>query len=668
MIKQIKLLRFAGFTLALAGVLLAASESHAALIGKWTFNEGGGAIAYDYTSAANHGVIFGGASYVASPGETSSNSALHFDGIDDFVQYSHIPSYDVTGDFSMEAWVKLDSTVGIGLIFGQAVARFGLAANTGWVNQYIDNNPFFYNGGAFTPGTWQHVAAVWTQSSGQLQISVENGLGDYYAVDTTHTASPDHNNGAYYTGKSNAAAQFGWLGGEVDEIRYYNHALSQQEISASHSAGPTKLDLVHTAVLPTQVPVPYPTWGENLLYSHAVKEPGSDRVMRLAFSTPADPDTLGSALTYKMWYHVSTDNGATYDGLRPLIQSGNFNRFQPIEGVDIRKNSYVPSTAPPIVASNGEILVPFDMWPLGPDGEPLDPPPNGWTYSDAGVLAGRWVADSDEIEWVSSSTVRLPFAQSPSGAMEPAIVELNSPGKILMVMRGQNYGYPAIESHKWKSVSEDFGRTWSQSSELTYSNGDSFTSASSLSDIRRNSKNGQIYWFGHISESAYGNGPRYPFVVAQLDENSLGLLEPSLRELLDIIPETDSPDMQLAVSYINENTYDGSYTIRIVKYDTGKAPQEIFIVVPIFDQGDANFDNQVDGLDLNLLGANWQSAGTNWLTGDFNGDGITDGLDLNFLGNNWQGGVLAPGATIPEPASLALLGISAITLLRRRSA
>jgi hypothetical protein len=82
--------------------------------------------------------------------------------------------------------------------------------------------------------------------------------------------------------------------------------------------------------------------------------------------------------------------------------------------------------------------------------------------------------------------------------------------------------------------------------------------------------------------------------------------------------------------------------------------------------GDVNLDGQVDGLDLTYVGAYWQVSGTDWITGDLNGDGETNGLDLNIVGENWQVGVPAPGETVPEPTTLALLALGATAMMLRR--
>ena len=78
-----------------------------------------------------------------------------------------------------------------------------------------------------------------------------------------------------------------------------------------------------------------------------------------------------------------------------------------------------------------------------------------------------------------------------------------------------------------------------------------------------------------------------------------------------------------------------------------------------FNAGDVNHDGKADGLDLSLLGANWQSSSTD---GDLNGDGFVDGIDLSLLGANWQVGVVeamnvssaesASPMAAPEPPSI----------------
>jgi hypothetical protein len=127
--------------------------------------------------------------------------------------------------------------------------------------------------------------------------------------------------------------------------------------------------------------------------------------------------------------------------------------------------------------------------------------------------------------------------------MEPCVAELED-GRLLVIWRGSNTG--KTPGRKWFSVSADGGRTLSSPKELTYDDGTRFYSPSSFHSMLRHSKTGKLYWLGNVCRRPpSGNSPRYPLVIAEVEERSPALKRSTVTRI-DDRGEDDSPRLQLS--------------------------------------------------------------------------------------------------------------------------
>jgi len=207
-------------------------------VGWFNFNADENNIAVDWSGYGNHGDIYGSPNHVSG----YELSALEFDGIDDYVEIPRLISTDLT----MMAWIKTatpgpDGTTGrdgSGLCwsdhagggdhFLMSVLGTKLAFETG-----PGGNPNTTSNRDIVKGEWVHVAVTREESSKDVKFFIDG------APDVTGNHSGDNNVG------SNPMIVIGanlldsrYFTGFIDEVRFYDRVLTQQEIEQAMITNP----------------------------------------------------------------------------------------------------------------------------------------------------------------------------------------------------------------------------------------------------------------------------------------------------------------------------------------------------------------------------------------------------------------------------------------------
>ena len=257
-------------------------------------------------------------------------------------------------------------------------------------------------------------------------------------------------------------------------------------------------------------------------------------------------------------YRFSFDAGKTWTETKFLIQHGDqydWNHWA--EGITYGQRMAC-CTGTMIKLPSGKWIMPYQTAPLDETGKDFYNPHGAYGFFNTGVFIGVWNEAGDDLIWEKEKELTTDPDLSSRGLTEPGIVQLKD-GRLVMTMRGSNSKIEHQKGVKWVSVSEDEGKTWASPWELTFDDGSTMYSPASMNKLIRHS-NGKIYWSGNIvPENPVGNIPRYPFQVAELDEDTLAIKKDTVQIVADKEPG-DCKDIQFS----NYGMYEDRVTHELV--------------------------------------------------------------------------------------------------------
>jgi hypothetical protein len=227
----------------LTGIFLAleialTSTASAEIVGWWRLDEGSGTVAKDSSRYENDVFVNGDPQWVAG----YLMEALQFDGTDDYLDRGmYEPSLDVTDELTVTAWVEPGAITRDHRICGNITTgpngggyMMGIYSNN-QVELEVRNSagtsaqPNRPGGGTVLQiNTWYFLAATYSQTAdGGVITTYVNGVFDREEI-TTITMAPS--SGTFKIGRDPSAPGAGQFRGVIDEVRVYNHVLTESEL------------------------------------------------------------------------------------------------------------------------------------------------------------------------------------------------------------------------------------------------------------------------------------------------------------------------------------------------------------------------------------------------------------------------------------------------------
>ncbi len=228
----------------------------------------------------------------------------------------------------------------------------------------------------------------------------------------------------------------------------------------------------------------------------------------------------------RLFYEISRDGGMTWTPPRQIVSEGagcDDVRWMP--GIYAGRQNVCVDQGPFVLNDNREIVFGMHINEAGSKPE-----------NKTAFLIGRWDAAGAALQWEMSQKIEAPPGITSSGVCEPDLTGLPG-GRLLTTMRCQGIRDRQVPSSRQFSVSDDGGRTWTAPQTLCYEDGKPVWVPASIARFMTDPRTGRIFWFANILDHpVYGQIPRYPLALAELDPERLCLIRDTVSAIQDLPP------------------------------------------------------------------------------------------------------------------------------------
>jgi hypothetical protein len=236
---------------------------------RWPLDETSGVIAADI-DAGNDGTYRNGVLLSQTAACPNTGNAVHFDGINDYVEVPHSPDY-LMNEGTVTLWANVDALGTQQGLFSKDSTGFDTGGHLtillppgGNVQVRLQTTTAdnFVNSAPIAPATWTHVAFSWGPAGMALYIDGAAPVTNPYTGGLGVTSGGAGNfepiafgANTWVSGDLVATPTVDHFAGYMDDVRIYNRALTQPEIiTLANCAG--SLDIVKRAFWPDGTPIP----------------------------------------------------------------------------------------------------------------------------------------------------------------------------------------------------------------------------------------------------------------------------------------------------------------------------------------------------------------------------------------------------------------------------